>query len=312
MCEDYLRRNGDFWPSPAEGPYDPNKHRNPGVFTEGGIQVVPPGSLPYGCRSSSNRTPTASSVSRFSSLADSVSGMRHLGPRPSSQQQQEQQQEQQQQKQEEEREKENEQQQQQQQASSGGGSSSKGAAALASTAQTNKIKRKRTNAHADQDKAQAEKEWEEALAESEAAAAKAAAAAKKAAAAKEAAARKAEAAEAEEAAAEATEAELLPFNMPGYDILDYDAALLVKGATIAHWLPNQAAWHVGSITALKYQGSKWAKYPALSMSSKSKKQKVVEYSHLFNEADYKKVWVFVRERPLSEEEAEAVAATFIA
>ena len=81
---------------------------------------------------------------------------------------------------------------------------------------------------------------------------------------------------------------------------------------MARWCSS--IWHVGQITALKYQGSKWAKYPALAMRPKpgNKKQKAVEYSHLFNEADYNKLWMFVRERPLSTKEADAVVTTFMA
>ena len=59
------------------------------------------------------------------------------------------------------------------------------------------------------------------------------------------------------------------------------------------------------MTALNYRGQKWAAYPNLP---KSKRNKAIEYSHTFHQADYGKLWWFVRERELTEAEVDAFSA----
>jgi hypothetical protein len=91
----------------------------------------------------------------------------------------------------------------------------------------------------------------------------------------------------------------------GLDRLEYDAALLVKGAPIAHWLPDHQEWQVGRITALKYMGHKWAQYPNLP---KDRRNKSVEYSHAFREVDHGKLWWFVREREPTADELDSFSS----
>ena len=93
-----------------------------------------------------------------------------------------------------------------------------------------------------------------------------------------------------------------PFSKPGFDFLAYDAAKLVKKAPIAHWLPDREEWQVGRVSALLKK--KWAEYPNLPKV----KGKFIEYSHAFNEADYNKLWLFVKEREFTAQEADIFMA----
>ena len=93
-----------------------------------------------------------------------------------------------------------------------------------------------------------------------------------------------------------------PFSKPGFDFLAYDAAKLVKKAPIAHWLPDREEWQVGRVSALLKK--KWAEYPNLPKV----KGKFPEYSHAFNEADYNKLWLFVKEREFTAQEADIFMA----
>ena len=74
-----------------------------------------------------------------------------------------------------------------------------------------------------------------------------------------------------------------------WDLLKYDASLLIVGQIIAHYLPELGKWAVGRISHLTYRKQMWAEYPSLQNHSR----KPTEYSHTFREADCGTLWHFL-------------------